>query len=152
MSVHISPLWDSDINGRTISVLSAWTVTLSYEANNANNKNAKTILAGESVIVAEYNLYATHEQAKAKGIELTFSDANLKDSVDDIEVYYGDELVASNPTWAAGVAKYTNLNFSLLRSLDSVVATTILMRSSVLFPMCSCLFDFNRIYVYNLYE
>jgi hypothetical protein len=45
-------------------------------------------------------LYATHEQAKAKNIVLTFSDNNLiKDSVDDVEIYYGNELVASNPTW-----------------------------------------------------
>jgi len=109
----INAMWAAAVNGRTISVLSAWTVTLSYEANAANNKSEKTILAGDSAVVAEYNLYATHELAKAKGIELTFSSALLKDSIDDVEVYYWEELVASNPTWTAWTAKFTDVNMTI---------------------------------------
>ena len=36
-----------------------------------------------------------------------------------------------------------------MRSLDSVVATAVEMRSSVLFLMCSCLFDFILIHVHK---
>lgn len=104
-----------NILGRTISVTSVGTVAVTYEANATVNKNAKSILAGDSAVIAEYNVKAEYERARVGKIEVTFDNA-VADSLGDLELQYNGLVVGSNPSWnAAGTgATFSNVNFDLL--------------------------------------
>ena len=96
------------INWRKITWIDEGKLTASLE-NVDNNRYAKSILAWTSGVIAEYTLQAKHEDVKVWTVELTF--ANALSNVNDIELYYGDTLVASNPTISSTKATFSNINF-----------------------------------------
>ncbi len=118
------------IEGRTISVVSEGTVTFNYETNADNNKNDKSILAGNPAVVAEYSLFSNHEDVRVKNVEVTFN-KTLDTSIGDLELYYGDTMIASDPTWTltGKLATFSNVNFDVVTTETpltvKVISTTI---------------------------
>lgn len=99
------------VSWRFITIVSAGEIVSTYEATAANNKYNKDILAGDFKVVAEYSLYSNYEAVNVGSGIVTFS-TGVEDSLLDVQLYYGDELVASNPIWANGsTATFTDLNF-----------------------------------------
>jgi hypothetical protein len=99
------------IDGRVITVAAAGEVVGTYESTAANNKFAKNILASDAKVVAEYSVYSKYETVNVGSGIVTFS-GNIQNSVLDVQLYYGDTLVASDPTWVdAKTASFDNIDF-----------------------------------------
>jgi hypothetical protein len=93
--------FSTSIVGRTITVVSNGEIKSTYESTAINNKYNKTILAGDSAVVAEYGLYSMYETINiGSGIVVFSGSSNIQDSVLDVQLYYGDVMVASNPIWS----------------------------------------------------
>lgn len=114
--------------GRVISVISAGTITTSYDDVD-NNQYNKTILAGESKVVAEYNVYSKYEAAKVKTLTVNFTGA-IQSSVNDIEVYYGDKLVAQDPEWtSSSVAVFKDLTDFTTELTDTALTIKVVSKT-----------------------
>lgn len=97
--------------GRTITITDKGVMQKSFETAAANNKYNKNILGGESKVVAEYGVYSKYEAINVDTATVTFSQA-VKNSVLDVQLYYGDEMVASDPTWTTNsIATFDDLDF-----------------------------------------
>lgn len=96
--------------GRNITVKDVGEVTFDYDSSIANNKYTKSILAGTTSTVAEYNLYSTYEEVNIKTARVTFDKA-VQDAISDVELRYNGEVVASNPTWTTNkIATFTDID------------------------------------------
>jgi len=100
------------LTGRVITITNAGQVVSTYEATAANNKYNKNILAGDSKVVAEYSVYSKYEAVNVASGTVTFS-TGVENSALDVQLYYGDKLVASNPEWSADhkTAIFSDLDF-----------------------------------------
>lgn len=99
------------ISGRTITITDAGTMQSSYDTVATNNKYAKNILGGEEKVVAEYSVYSKYEGINVGKATVSF-DEDLQDSVLDVQLFYGDTMVASDPTWTdAATAVFDDLDF-----------------------------------------
>jgi len=103
--------FSTNLIGRTITITSAGQMVDTFENTVANNKYAKDILAGDSKVVAEYSVYSKYEAINVASGIVYFGKA-VEDSLLDVQLYYGSELVASNPTWTdAYTAVFSDIDF-----------------------------------------
>ena len=96
--------------GRDITIQSKWNVTFDQDSSINVNKYAKSILAGTTSTVAEYNLYSTYEAVNVKTATINFDKA-VQDAASDVELRYNGKLIASNPTWTDNkTASFTEID------------------------------------------
>lgn len=84
---------------KNLVVTAAWTVTVTNDANNTDNKDVKTVLAWDSTTVFSADIQATNEKVDAEIVEfsLTWSTfASLKNAIATASLYLGDTLIATN--------------------------------------------------------
>lgn len=104
------------LTGRVITITNAGQMVSTFEATAANNKYNKDILGGDSKVVAEYSVYSKYEAINVASGAVYFS-GDVENSVLDVQLYYGDKLVASNPEWInASTAVFSDLDFDTATS------------------------------------
>lgn len=68
-------------NNKTVTVTNSGSFTVTYDANNAANKEVKTVLAGTSAILASYDVQAQNEAVDVETVDVTFANTtNLSDA------------------------------------------------------------------------
>ncbi len=85
----------SVISARDITVTNAGTLSINADANNTDNKEDKTVLAGTSKTVFSADVQAQNESADVEIAEFTISQ-NVKNAVVNASLYLGDTLIATN--------------------------------------------------------
>lgn len=99
-------------SGRTVSVGNVGAVTFFDDANNTDNKDQKTILAGTSKVVYSADVQASNESILAKTVKFTVNQ-NIKNAVQTASLYLGDTLIATNSnadiTSGSSVITFENL-------------------------------------------
>jgi hypothetical protein len=80
---------------RTIAVTNAGSLTLTADANNVDNKDPKTILAGTSEKVFSVDVQALNENVDVEEVVFTTSD-DLSNAVTTASLYLGNTLIATN--------------------------------------------------------
>ena len=105
------------INGRAISIADKWTLSITSKATATANKYAKSILAGTTADVMEYTLKASYEDLKVVNwtitLDLLWLTTNELQRIEDIQLVYGDEIVASDATLTTTTATFNNVNFDI---------------------------------------
>lgn len=84
-------------SARSISVTGVGTLALTADANNTDNQNNKTVLAGTSKVVFSIDTQATNEAIDVDTIQFTTSGAtNAQSAITSASLYLGDTLIATN--------------------------------------------------------
>lgn len=96
-------------SGKLVSVTDQGILAITEDANNADNKNPKTILAGESATVFSADVLATKEAIDVDKITFTVNN-DLTSSVESASLYLSGTLVATNTNsdivaWTSAVAQ-----------------------------------------------
>jgi hypothetical protein len=89
-------LTSATISDKLITVLDSGSLTLTADANNEDNKNAKTILAGEEEVVYSIDAIAKNEPVKVETVTFTLSGTtNYKELLAGAKLYLDDTVVAT---------------------------------------------------------
>jgi hypothetical protein len=98
------------LSNRNIAVTNAGTLTVTADANNVDNKDPKTILAGTSMKVFSVDVQASNENVDAEEVVFTV-DTDLTQAVTNASLYLGDTLIATNTNAdiTATTIKFKNL-------------------------------------------
>ena len=115
--------WAGTIAWRTITTSDGGTLSVTYENTDINN-STKSILWGTSWVVAEYGIKASYEDIRVKEIELTFAGLTAT-SVEDVELYLGDTMVASDPEWTGWKATFKDLSFDATTTKASLTVNVV---------------------------
>ena len=92
-------IWLTTQGTRDVTITSAWTLTLSYNANDNVNKDEKTVLAWEKIKFVEYKLNATNEKIDIWKLVLTLTGSSwidLKKTIEYWNLYLDGQLLESN--------------------------------------------------------
>lgn len=102
-------------SARDITVTGAGEFTVTYDANNEDNEDTKTILGGESMVVGSYDVQATNEEVDVETVTVTLSatGTDVKNSITSADLYLGSTKVGSasnsDVSATAGTISFTNL-------------------------------------------
>ncbi|USN57966.1 MAG: S-layer homology domain-containing protein [Candidatus Peribacteria bacterium] len=102
-------------SARSITVTGSGEFTVAYDANNDDNEDTKTILGGESMVVASYDVQATNEAVDVETVTVTLSQtgSDVKNSIASADLYLGSTKVGSasnsDVSTANGTISFTNL-------------------------------------------
>ena len=94
------------LSDKEITILDSGVLTISSDANNDDNDDTKTILAGTEMTVYSVDAIATNEEVSVETVAYTL-DADLKNVVSTAKLYLDDTLVAtaSNSDVITGTAR-----------------------------------------------
>ena len=110
-------LASATLSDKKITVKDSGKLTLTADSNNTDNENAKTILAGEEVIVFSADTKATNEEVSAETVVFTL-DANLKNIVKSAKLYLDDTVVATASNSDVTSAANSTITFDNISSLE----------------------------------
>ncbi len=87
------------VSARDVTVTDVGTITLTADANNTDNKDAKNVLGGTTTTVFSVDVQATNESVDVGTIDFTYSasSGNLSAAGARAELYLGDTLIATAP-------------------------------------------------------
>lgn len=91
----VAAAYPSTLYERDIAVTNAGSLSVTADANNVDNKDPKTILAGTSMKVFSVDVQASNENVDVEEVVFT-TDTNLKNAVTTASLYLGDTLIATN--------------------------------------------------------
>lgn len=86
-------------SARKIAVTGVGTLALTADANNTDNQNNKTVLAGTSQVVYSADVQATNESVDVDTIKFTVagtSSGTMQSVINTASLYLGDTLIATN--------------------------------------------------------
>lgn len=87
------------VSARDVTVTDVGTITLTADANNTDNKDAKNVLGGTTTTVFSVDVQATNESVDVGTVDFTYSagSGNLSAAGARAELYLGDTLIATAP-------------------------------------------------------
>jgi S-layer homology domain len=110
------------VSGRSIAVSPVGTLTVTADANNNDNKDDKTVLAGTSKVIYSADVQATNESVDVEQVVFTVSGTyaggkTLKDVVTSASLYLGDTLIATNTNSDINAVATNTIRFKDLSNL-----------------------------------
>lgn len=110
-------------SSKTITVTGAGELELTFDANNEDNQDAKTILAGEEAVVFSVDTIAKNEAVSAETVEFTLSGTtDYSRLVGSAKLYLDDALVATATN--SNVKSYTNSGTITFENISNLVFPT----------------------------
>lgn len=114
--------YSSRNSGKDITVVGSGKVALTADSNNEDNKDAKTILAGEKAVVYSADALATNEKVKVEDVLVTF-DSKIKNVVKSASLKYGDTVVATATN--SDITDYTSTGTIRFKNISNFVVDTV---------------------------
>jgi hypothetical protein len=110
-------------SNKSITVTGAGELELTFDANNEDNQDAKTILAGEEAVVFSVDTIAKNEAVSAETVEFTLSGTtDYSRLVGSAKLYLDDALVATATN--SNVKSYTNSGTITFENISNLVFPT----------------------------